>query len=200
MKTRRIGIYAGTFDPVHAGHIAFALQAIHAADLDEVHFLPERKPRGKEGVEHFGHRVAMLNRAIKPHPSFGVIELVDISFTIQRTLLELEKQFPDAQLVFLMGSDVAAAIPSWPRADRLLESCELVIGIRDTHELEVIQEEIESWPTKPLAATVFTSYAPEVTSSKVRHALRTGAKTTGLLHSVAKYSNKHWLYVSVPTS
>lgn len=200
MKTKRIGIYAGTFDPIHAGHLAFALQSIQAADLDKVYFLPERKPRNKQGVEHFGHRVAMLNRAIKPHPSFGVIELVDISLTIQRTLLELEKQFPDARLVFLMGSDVAAVLPSWPRADRLLESCELVIGIRNSHELEVVQQEIESWPTKPLAATVFTSHAPEVTSSKVRHALRTGQKAKGLLNSVAKYSNQHWLYVSVPTS
>jgi len=200
LKHRRIGIYAGTFDPIHAGHLAFALQAIKAAELDEVHFLPERKPRDKQGVEHFGHRVAMLNRAVRPHPQFGVIELVDVSFTVQRTLTTLQKQFPKDQLVFLMGSDVAAALPTWPHTDKLLKSCELVIGIRNTHELEVVQQEIDSWPTKPLAATVFISYAPEVTSSKVRHALRTGEPTTGLLRSVAKYSNKHWLYVSVPTS
>jgi nicotinate-nucleotide adenylyltransferase len=200
LKRKRIGIYAGTFDPVHAGHLAFALQSIQAADLDAVHFVPERKPRSKQGVEHFGHRVAMLNRAIRPHPQFGVIELVDVSFTIKRTLTELQKQFPHDQLVFLMGSDVAAVLPTWPHADKLLQTCELVIGIRDAHELEAVQLEIEDWLTKPLAATVFTSHAPEVTSSKVRHALRTGNTAKGLLHSVAKYSNKHWLYVSVPTS
>ncbi|MDB5168840.1 MAG: Cytidyltransferase-related protein [Candidatus Saccharibacteria bacterium] len=200
MKSKRIGIYAGTFDPIHAGHLAFALQAISAAELDHIYFLPERKPRDKQGVEHFGHRVAMLNRAVRPHPQFEVIELVDISLTVKRTLTELAKQFPKDQLVFLMGSDVAGHLPQWPHSDKLLRTCELVIGIRDTHELEVVQQEIESWATKPLAATVFTSHAPEVTSSKVRDALRTGQLTTGLLTSVAHYSNKHWLYVSVPTS
>jgi cytidyltransferase-like protein len=60
----RIGIYSGTFDPVHAGHMAFALQAMQEAKLDRLYFLPERRPRYKQGVEHFAHRVAMLERAI----------------------------------------------------------------------------------------------------------------------------------------
>ena len=48
----RIGIYAGTFDPVHAGHVAFALQSLEAAKLDRVYFLPERRPRGKRQVKN----------------------------------------------------------------------------------------------------------------------------------------------------
>src|SRR3569623_1388715 len=115
----RVGIYAGTFDPVHAGHISFALQALEAAQLDQVCFLPERKPRGKEGVEHFGHRVAMLRRAIKPYRQFSIIELVDISFSVEQALPELQRLFPQAQLVFLFGSDVVTNVPQWPHADKL---------------------------------------------------------------------------------
>src|SRR5438270_13558590 len=109
----RIGIYAGTFDPVHAGHIGFALQAAQQARLDKLYFLPERRPRDKRGVEHFGHRVAMLRRAIKPHPKFGVLELPDISFSIERTLPRLEQKFQGDHLVFLFGSDAALQLPDW---------------------------------------------------------------------------------------
>lgn len=195
--TKRIGIYAGTFDPVHAGHIAFALQAIKAADLDEIYFMPERKPADKAGVEHFGHRVAMLNRALKPHPQFKTLEMVDISFTVKRTLARLESLFPNDRLVFLFGSDVVTSLPTWPHIDRLLELAELVIGVRDDIKLEEVQGVIDGWPKKPQAITMFTSYAPRVSSSKVRDALRRRQPTEGVLKSVAKYSNQHWLYVSL---
>src|SRR4051812_40769392 len=85
LKSKRIGIYAGTFNPVHTGHVAFALQAVKEANLDEVYFVPERQPRGKAGVEHFGHRVAMLKRALRPYKQFDVLELVDVNMTVNRT-------------------------------------------------------------------------------------------------------------------
>ncbi|HEU5121705.1 MAG TPA: adenylyltransferase/cytidyltransferase family protein, partial [Candidatus Saccharimonadales bacterium] len=60
---RRIGIYSGTFDPVHYGHIAFAASAIRACNLDEVVFLPEPQPRYKAGVTDIAHRLALLTMA-----------------------------------------------------------------------------------------------------------------------------------------
>src|SRR4051812_33685276 len=126
----RIGIYAGTFDPVHAGHVTFALQAMEAAGLDKVYFLPERRPRNKQHVEHFGHRVAMLKRAAQPHPQFEVLELVDVSFSVERTLPKLRQQFADDELVFLFGSDVVVSLQSWPKSELLLKDNELVIGLR----------------------------------------------------------------------
>ena len=72
MSKVRIGIFAGTFDPVHAGHIAFALQAAEIAKLDEVVFIPERRPLSKSSTEHFGHRVAMIRQAIMPHSKLAL--------------------------------------------------------------------------------------------------------------------------------
>jgi nicotinate-nucleotide adenylyltransferase len=198
--TSRIGIYAGTFDPVHTGHITFALQALQLANLDKVYFLPERKPAHKQGTEHFGHRVAMLTRALKPHPNLDTIELVDVSFTVARTMPQLTKKFPDDTIVFLVGSDVLQSIPDWPNSAQLLKHAELVVGARADNDIEGLKTTIDAWETKPVAATIFTSYAPDVSSSKVRDALRTQQPTPGILHSVARYSNKNWLYVSVPMS
>lgn len=193
----RIGIYAGTFDPVHSGHITFALQALRAARLDKVYFLPERRPRAKEQVEHFGHRVAMIRRAIKPHPQFDILEMVDISFSVERTLPRLQKDFPKSQLVFLFGSDVITGLADWPQADNLLKNGELVIGLRSQNKREDIKKIIEGWQIQPSAVTIFDSFAPDVSSGKIRQALRLRKPANGLLKSVERYSDHHWLYVSL---
>lgn len=194
---KRIGIYAGTFNPVHAGHIGFALQAIKAAQLDAVYFLPERKPRQKIGVEHFAHRVAMLKRATWPHRRLKVLELEDVSFTVKQTMPRLLRKFGDAQLVFLVGSDVVNFVPTWPNAQQLLQQSELVIGIRSDADSERVQSALNDWAIKPQASTVIQSVAPAVSSSDIREALYQRSHIPGMLKSVQRYSNKHWLYVSV---
>lgn len=197
MNDNRIGVYAGTFDPVHAGHITFALQALTAANLDKVYFLPERRPRGKRQVEHFGHRVAMLLKATKPHPQFEVLELVDVSFSMQTTLPKLRRQFPGSELVFMFGSDVLPGLADWAGADKLLVANELVIGLRHQDNRQNMHALVEAWPVQPKAVTMFASYAPEVSSGRVRDGLRKRKPAKGLLTSVERYSNRHWLYVSL---
>lgn len=194
---QRIGIYAGTFDPVHAGHIGFALQAAKAARLDRVYFLPERQPRHKHGVEHFGHRVAMLRRALAPHGSFGVLELPDVRFTVERTLRRLRTLFPEAEFVFLLGSDVAVSLSSWPQFDVLLARSEMLIGMREQDELRDIEAAIAGWPVHPSEIIILDSYAPGVSSRVIREALRRRQYVSGLLSSVRRYSEQHWLYVSL---
>lgn len=197
MKTKRIGIYAGTFNPVHAGHVAFALQAIETAKLDMVYFLPERQPRHKTGVEHFAHRVAMLKRAARPYSRFDVLELDDVNFTPERTLAKLRRKFGLNQLVFLFGSDVVASMPEWPKVERLLQENELVIGLRDHNNRPAVERQIDTWPIEPRAVKIFASYAPDVSSGRVREALRRRSHTRGLLASVRRYSDHNWLYVSL---
>ncbi|HSX46278.1 MAG TPA: nicotinate-nicotinamide nucleotide adenylyltransferase [Candidatus Saccharimonadia bacterium] len=193
----RIGIYAGTFDPVHSGHMAFALQSLKAANLDRICFLPERRPRQKHQVEHFGHRVAMLNRAAKPYPEFTVLELVDVSFNVDRTLPFLQRMFPGDELVFLFGSDIVPGLAQWPHVEKLLQASELVIGLRFKDDRAKIHEIVESWQTQPKAVTIFESFAPEVSSGKVRQALRERQYAKGVLKSVERYSDHNWLYVSL---
>lgn len=193
----RIGIYAGTFDPVHAGHVAFALQSMQHAKLDELYFMPERRPRRKQNVEHFAHRVAMLKRASRPYTKFGVIELVDINFTVERTLPKLQQRFKGSRLVFLQGSDDVKWLPHWPNADRLIAASELVVGVRAGDSIEDVKQTIASWPLQPQDLTVFESYAADVSSQLVRDGLRQRQSPRGLLESVARYSSRHWLYVSL---
>lgn len=193
----RIGIYAGTFDPVHAGHISFALQSMQAANLDELYFLPERQPRSKVHVEHFGHRVAMLKQATKPYQNFGVLELVDVNFSINRTMPFLRQKFEGAELVYLFGSDVVLGLEQWPNVAQLLKDAELVVGVRSKDDKKTIHKVIENWHTQPKLVTVIDSFAPDVSSGAVREGLKKHQPVSGLLTSVERYSDRHWLYVSL---
>lgn len=192
----RIGIYAGTFNPVHAGHIGFALQTIKEAKLDYVYFMPERRPRHKEHVEHYAHRVAMLKSAAKPHSKLKVLETDDVSFTVKRTLPRLESRFKHSQIVFLVGSDVAAHLHTWAGAEQLLKRSEIAIGVRqDTSEEAIHLLPLMIQPSR--AIFVVKSCAPDVSSHKIREALRHRHYVRGLLTSVARYSNRNWLYISL---
>lgn len=193
----RIGIYAGTFDPVHSGHISFALQALVAANLDAIYFLPERRPRSKQHVEHFAHRLAMIKRAVQPHPQLHAMELVDVSFSVERTLPFLQQQFSGDQLVFLIGSDLVPSLADWPHIERLFSVSELVIGLRHDDSSESIHTVVDAWATKPQAITLFPSFAPHVSSGAVRQALRSRQQAAGLLKSVERYSDQNWLYVTL---
>lgn len=197
MAGKRIGIYAGTFNPVHAGHVALALQAAEAARLDRLYFLPERQPRNKRGVEHFGHRVAMLKRALKPHPKLDILELPDVHFSVQRTLPRLQRLHSNDQLVFVFGSEVLEQLADWPYSERLISDSELVIGLRGHENSQEVWRLVKDWDTGPKSLTIIDSYAPSVSSSRIREALRLRQPVRGLLSSVARYSERNWLYVSL---
>lgn len=196
IRKPRIGIYAGVFDPVHSGHITFALQALSVAKLDQVVFLPERRPRAKPSVEHYAHRIAMIKSALEPHPNLAVMEVVDRNFTVRRILPMLRAVFPNADLVFLTGSDAFMTIPTWPYAERLMTTCEFVVGVRSPGQQSAIEQSISAWPVAPPALIIFDSYAPHISSSTIRQALRSNQHVEGLLASVRRYARQEWLYVS----
>ncbi len=190
----KIGIYSGSFDPIHIGHITFALQAINEAGLSKVYFLPERMPRDKHVHEHFGHRVAMVKRAIKPHPKLAILELDDRTFSVKRTLPKLNKKFNDSELVFLFGSDKISSMANWSDIDKLLKSSGLIIGLREEASVNQILDQTKNWPKTPV---IIGSYWPAVVSTKIRQSLQNGGVATGLLKSVASYIKQNWLYISL---
>jgi nicotinic acid mononucleotide adenylyltransferase len=112
-------------------------------------------------------------------------------------LPKLQAQFKNNQLVFLVGSDSLAQMADWPQIDLLLANSEVVVGLREGADQEDQKNLVASLPSQPLAMHVIDSYAPSVSSTKIRQALRTQAETDGILASVRRYSNQHWLYISL---
>lgn len=141
----RIGMFSGTFDPIHRGHVAFALAAAKQLALDKVLVMPERSPRGKIGVSSFDHRVRMARLATGPNRKLKTIALEDQKFTIAGTLPQIEAMYPGADLVMLLGSDVVRTFGfRWPGLADLLGKVELAVSLRAGEPEASIRDFLES--------------------------------------------------------
>ncbi|MCS6850355.1 MAG: nicotinate-nucleotide adenylyltransferase [Gemmataceae bacterium] len=129
---RRIGIFGGTFDPVHLGHLVMAEQCREQAQLDEVWFIPAARPPHKRNqpITSFRQRVEMLALALASNAAFRVEEVEKDrpgpSYTVD-TLAEIRQRFPDAELHLVIGADSVADLPLWYQPIRLIQQAILLV-------------------------------------------------------------------------
>ncbi|HKD37630.1 MAG TPA: nicotinate-nucleotide adenylyltransferase [Pirellulales bacterium] len=127
----RLGIFGGSFDPVHLGHLLLAESCREQARLDEVWFVPAaRSPHKREGpAASPSQRIDMLRLATGGHEAFRVstmeIDRGGVSYTVE-TLEAVHHEQPDAELFFLMGADSLADLPTWREPRRI---CDLAIPL-----------------------------------------------------------------------
>jgi nicotinate-nucleotide adenylyltransferase len=127
----RIGIFGGTFDPVHLGHLILAEQCRAQAALDEVWFVPGYSPPHKDkSVTRFEQRCDMLELAVAGHPTFRIDrsekELDPPSYTA-RTLEHLHARHPGTEFFLLLGSDCLPDFPGWYEPQRIIALAGLVV-------------------------------------------------------------------------
>lgn len=135
----RIGVLGGTFDPPHLGHLVLAEQAREQLGLERVLWVPSGDPWRKVGaaVTPGDYRLAMAQLAIEGQPAFEASQLeVDRpgpSFSVD-TLRELQKQHPEAGLVFIVGQDALEDLANWREPRALLELATLAVAKRGEQE------------------------------------------------------------------
>ncbi len=131
----RLGIYGGTFDPIHYGHLLLAERCREELQLDEVWFIPAGSPPHKQGrvTTPAKARVAMVEFAVSGFPEFRVsrIELdrVGPSYTVQ-TLEQIRASDPSREVFLLMGADSIAELVTWKDPARILELSQVVAANR----------------------------------------------------------------------
>jgi len=134
----KIGIFAGSFDPIHEGHIETSLSCVRELGLEQLFFMVEPNPWGDKSPVGISYRRKMVEIAIADYPLLGQIELEDQRFSIDKTLKQLENKFPEADLYFIFGADVFVKMNkvSWPELYKLLKHYIVVIErneITDRH-------------------------------------------------------------------
>jgi len=136
----RIGIYGGTFNPPHAGHIQAAKQAVTALNLDKLVIVPTSIAPHKAIPEHSPtprQRLEMLRIAAADCPKAEVSDIElnrgGVSYTFQ-TVSELKTRYPDAELILLMGSDMFLCFDQWKQPDDILKNVELGVSTGETRE------------------------------------------------------------------
>lgn len=192
---RRIGIFSGTFDPVHSGHIAFAKEAMEVCQLDKVVFLPEQTPRFKHSVTDISHRVELLKLATNGIKGLDVIAPTSAQFTVRQTLPELHNMFKGTVLTLLIGSDVVKTFPHrWEDLGILLGDVSLAIGMRarDTFdEVLAVLNKLEANYKIKIDYALIKAPDLDVASSHVRNGI---ADVSRLQPDIVDYINKHKLY------
>jgi len=127
----RLGLFGGTFDPIHLGHLVLAEQCREALALDRVWFVVTAMPPHKSGERtSVAHRLEMARLAVAGHPAFEVSEIEARSpgphYSVE-TLGEVHRERPDDDLYFLIGADSLVDLPGWRRPDAIARLSTIVV-------------------------------------------------------------------------
>jgi nicotinate-nucleotide adenylyltransferase len=144
----RVGIFGGTFNPPHLGHLVCAQEAYVQLELDLVTLMPARIPPHKPVEDEPGveHRLELCRLAVAGDERMTVSDLETTrpgtSFTID-TLRELHKRDPDSELFLIVGGDVAAGLPQWREPERVLELATLAVAKRRGTSRDRVQRALD---------------------------------------------------------
>ena len=200
----RIGIFGGTFDPVHMGHLILAEQCRDQAKLDEVWFLPSYIPPHKAGagVTRFEQRCDRLELAVAGHPAFRIDriekELPEPSYTA-RTLAELHARHPGNEFFLLMGSDCLPDLPGWYEPRRVIELAGLVVVPRPGVMLWTAERLAKALGVDVSAVRLRFVACPmiEIASRELRRAVADGMSVRYLVpRAVEEYVRERKLYTA----
>ena len=199
----KIGIFGGTFDPVHEGHLRPIDAVAESIGLDRVHYVVNRRSPWKTetGPADPRHRVAMLALALAGRPrsvlSFTELDRPEPSYTVD-TLREFARDFPADERYFLLGSDAWASFPRWHEPEEILRLAKLAVFVREPFEPGPIQEQ-PFWKGRENSILIFGSVRVTISSTDLRAAISRGEKISGLTpRAVEEYIFKQRLYSDAP--
>jgi nicotinate-nucleotide adenylyltransferase len=193
----RIGIFGGTFDPVHEGHLRPIESAAVKFGLARVFYVPARQsPDKKAPPTDARHRVAMLALALAGRPdwsiSFEELDREPPSFTVD-TLAAFAARHPDDEFWLLMGTDALAGLDRWKRPEEIVRLARIAAFHREPYVGDRLR--IPKVPGLADRLEVFDAGSVKISSTDLRDALERGESPAGRVPAaVAEYITKHGLY------
>jgi len=177
----RVGLFGGSFDPIHAGHVAVARAATSALALDRVLFLPTARPPHKR-ERRFAPplaRFAMAELALLDEPDFWVssLELEERPVYTVETLAAFASQAPESERVLLVGADSLAGFESWRSWREILAGAELGVVTRPGSERDAVEARMSAELHEAVSAARLTwieGVAHPASASEIRRRLATG--------------------------
>jgi len=201
----RIGIFGGAFDPPHNGHLRLAQAALEQLRLDLVLWAPTGHPPHKrhQTLSPIEDRVALVEAAIAGQPAFA-LSRVDVDrpgphFSAD-AVTALAREFPNDQLIFLMGGDSLRDLPTWGRPEVLLAHCTLGVFRRPgaSFDLEALEQALPGIRSK----IEFVDAPPlDIASSEIRPRVLRGEPLSGLMpEAVARLIAERGMYREAETA
>ena len=212
MNTSRphlIGLFGGTFDPIHFGHLRPAVELREHFELDTLNLLPNHRPAHRDHpTASTAQRIDMLQLAINDIPQLQVdvreAERDKPSYTVD-TLTEYRLQYPDASFVFFLGIDAFSKFDSWHRWEDILSLTNLVVIDRPESTLSDWASALIDRQTSRVGDTVSGAHAGAIerfavtqlaiSATDIRQRIGAGKSVDFLLPGVVKqYIVRHGLY------
>lgn len=199
---RRIGLYFGTFNPVHIGHLVIANFMAHHTDLDEVWMVltPHNPLKARADLLPDEHRLQMVRLAILDNPR---IQVSEVEFDLPRpnytsdTLAHLESRYPDTAFVLIMGEDNLRTIHQWRNWEGLLGKYEILVYPRTLTEGEQSTPRDSAVEQAILNARITLVDAPmiRISSTFLRRAIQEQKDIRYLVpDTVINYISNNYLY------
>lgn len=200
MTAERIGLFGGTFDPIHIGHLILAEEARFQLGLDRVYLAPVGDPPHKpaQGLTPIAHRLLMVELATADMPGLGVSR-IDVDrpgphYTNDTVRLLRQEVGLTTELYFLMGMDSLRDLPQWHEPHWLIRQCTLVVLTR--HDIALDWAKLEAaLPGLRERVVLLDMPELEIASHTLRERIRLGAP---ICHQVPRlveaYIAKHKLY------
>lgn len=200
---QRIGIFGGTFNPVHMGHLIMAQDALEVFDLTKILFVPCNLPPHKDAsrLASAEHRAAMLEKAVEDNPDFKVSD-VEIrkggtNYTID-TVRYLRQLYPRYDLFFIIGSDSLLELNQWKEIGELAQICSFVTFVRpgfDPRKISLKKFKLGKSLKNNLIRNVAAIHQVDISSSDIRRRAAEGRSIRYLVPSpVEIYIAEHNLY------
>lgn len=181
-KQQKIGIFGGTFDPIHFGHLNMAMDIMESRGLDEVWFCPARRSPHKPDITpaEAEHRVKMLKIALAHKPGFRVLDIETKregpSYTID-TLKELinagQKQNAPQEFALMLGSDSLEGFFKWRKPDEIVKLVPLLIGIR-TVNFNIDELQGDAKILEAMRKGITPTRLMEISATQIRERLKKG--------------------------
>jgi nicotinate-nucleotide adenylyltransferase len=200
MPREQIGLFGGTFDPPHLGHLILASEAFSQLDLDRLLWIltPEPPHKRDQIITSVEHRLAMVQLAIQNNPTFELsrveLDRPGPHYTLDTVELIAEK-YPNSDITPIIGGDSLRNLPQWNRPRELLQACHWV-GVMhrpgEQENLEALERELPG-----ISSKVHYVDAPllEIASREIRIRIADGKPFRYYLHpAVYEYIGEHHLY------
>jgi nicotinate-nucleotide adenylyltransferase len=192
-NSTKIGLFGGSFDPPHTGHLILAEIAADFVGLEHVYFIPTAVPphKDREGLTSFEVRRRMVEIAIADNPRFTLSLLEnkqDISYTYESVLDFRGRGYGREQIHLLVGGDSLEEITSWRRPEEIFRNA-TIVAMRRPGVREI--------PALPAGAAliVMETAANEISSSEIRRRVREGRSVRYLVpREVERFIHDHGLY------
>jgi nicotinate-nucleotide adenylyltransferase len=193
----RLGIFGGTFDPPHVGHLLAASDAIEHLKLDRLVFVPAAKQPLKVGrvTAPAVHRLAMVRLTVGSDPRLSAdsveVDREGLSYTVD-TLRDFAGRYLSAELFFLVGADVLSSFAQWRDPHTVLELATLAVMVRGAESEGAVRDVDAALADR---ATFIPTRRIDVSSTEIRDRVRAGRSIHGFVtDAVAEYISSHGLY------